>query len=157
MANLINFFAYAELMNPKVMEEHGLKYNAAFSVSLSAMKLVFNKTPFEEGAPPGLGLPNIVNTHNNLGMMEGIVYEMDEKHLPKLDEIHRCPNEYQRKVMRFTRHDFVLINAFTYVAREDKTSDGLRPSKALMQKIKGAKKFLQMLYFSRIMGTPTCD
>ena len=157
MANMINFFTYGELMNPKVMEEHGLKYNALFSVSLSSWKLVFNKTPFEDNAPEGLGLANIVPTADSIGMMEGIIYEMDEAYLPRLDEIHRCPKEYQRKVMRFNKHDFTLTNAFVYVAREEKTAPNLRPSKAIMLKIRGAKKNLQMLYFSRVMNTPTLD
>ena len=81
MANLINFFTYGELMNPKVMEEHGLQCKAMFSVSLSACKLVFNKTPFEDNPPPKLGLANIVHTQNGLAMMEGILYEMEESYL----------------------------------------------------------------------------
>ena len=157
MANLIHFFTYGELMNPKVMEEHGLQYQALFSVGLSAWKLVFNKTPFEEDAPPGLGLANIVPTDNGQGMMEGVLYEMEESYLPKLDEIHRCPKEYTRIKMRVTKHDFTAASVFAYVAREDRTSDKLRPSKATMQKIRGARRHLQMLYFSRLVNTPTYD
>jgi hypothetical protein len=157
MANMINFFTYAELMNPKELEALGFKYNAMFSVSLSSWKLVFNKTPFESTAPEGLGLANIAQTTDSLGMMEGVIYEMDEAYLPRLDEIHHCPKEYQRKVMRFNKHDFTMVNAFIYVAREEKTGANLRPSKAMLQKIRGAKKQLQMLYFSRVMNTTTLD
>ncbi|OGW15331.1 MAG: hypothetical protein A3K09_05605 [Nitrospinae bacterium RIFCSPLOWO2_12_FULL_47_7] len=157
MANMINFFTYGELMNPKVMEEHGLQYNALFCVSLSAWRLVFNKIPFEENAPPELGLANIVPSQNGLGMMEGVLYEMDERYLPQLDELHRSPKEYQRKTMRFTKHDFTSISGFVYVAREGTTSDNLRPSKAILQKIRSAKKNMQMLYFSRLMNMPTYD
>lgn len=157
MANMINFFTYAELMNPKVMEELGLKYNAMFCVTLSSWKLAFNKTPFDSDAPAGLGLANIVPTADNQGMMEGVMYEMDEAYLPRLDEIHRCPKEYQRKTMRFNKHDFTMVGGYAYIARAEKTGTQLRPSKAIMQKIRGAKKQLQMLYFSRIMNTPTLD
>lgn len=157
MANMINFFTYGELMNPKCLEELGLKYNALFSVSLSSWKLVFNKTPFEENAPEGLGLANIVPTTDKLGMMEGVLYEMDENYLPRLDEIHHCPKEYQRKVMRFNKHDFTITSGFVYVAREEKTATNLRPSKEVMLKIRGAKKFLQMLYFSRVMNIPALE
>jgi hypothetical protein len=144
-------------MNPKAMEEQGLHCHAMFSASLSAWKLAFNKTPFADNAPPGQGLANIVPTDNGQGMMEGVLYEIDEGHLPKLDEIHRCPKEYTRMKVRVTKHDFTTVGAFVYVAREDKTNDKLRPSKAVMQKIRGAKKQLQMLYFSRLMNIPTCD
>ncbi|MBI4384413.1 MAG: gamma-glutamylcyclotransferase [Nitrospinae bacterium] len=156
MGGLINFFAYGELMNQELMKEMGLEYKALFCVTLSAWKLTFNKIP-EGNAPPGLGLPNIVPAPSNLGMMEGVMYEMDEKFLPRLDEIHHCPGEYARKVMRCTKHDFTLTNAYIYIARPEKTQEGLKPSKAMMKKIRGARKNLQMLYFSRLMNTPTVD
>lgn len=97
MPNYINFFAYDELMLPEVFEQHGLEANARFSVTLSAHKLMFNKIPFGQEIKEGAGLPNIVTTDGNLGMMEGILYEIEEEFLPKLDEIHHHPDQYQRK------------------------------------------------------------
>ncbi len=157
MSNIIKFFAYGELMNEAHFREQGLDYKAKSSVTLSAWRIVFNKIPTDADAPPGLGLANIEPTPNNAGMMFGILYEMDETYLPRLDEIHQAPEEYQRKVVRFTQHDFNMTNGLVYVARQEKTKSGLKPSKAMLKTLKGAKQGLTMLYFSKLMITPTID
>ena len=157
MADVVNFFAYGELINEDYFKEKGLEYISKSSVTLSAWRLVFNKIPIDNGGVERLGLVNIEPTPDNAGMMHGELYVMDEKFVPKLDEIFGHPDEYQRKVMRFNRHDFILINGLTYIARPDKIATGLKPSKATMKIFRKAKKFFPMLYFSRLMNTPTCD
>jgi|TARA_B100000745_G_scaffold278526_1_gene209587 hypothetical protein len=157
MADVVNFFAYGELINEDYFKEKGLEYISKSSVTLSAWRRVFNKIPIDTGGVEGLGLVNIEPTPDNAGMMHGELYVMDEKFVPKLDEIFGHPDEYQRKVMRFNRHDFILINGLTYIARPDKIATGLKPSKATMKIFRKAKKFFPMLYFSRLMNTPTCD
>ena len=157
MADVVNFFAYGELINEDYFKEKGLEYISKSSVTLSAWRRVFNKIPIDNGGVEGLGLVNIEPTPDNAGMMHGELYVMDEKFVPKLDEIFGHPDEYQRKVMRFNRHDFILTNGLTYIARPDKIATGLKPSKATMKIFRKAKKFFPMLYFSRLMNTPTCD
>ncbi len=157
MADVINFFAYGELMNEEYFKQQKLEYIAKSSVTLSAWEVAFNKIPTEEGAPEGLGMPNIEPTPSSAGMMFGVMYEVDASFLPRLDEIHEAPKQYQRKVMRFTRHDFNQVNGLVYVARPENTRSGLKPSKATMKIIRGAKKAMPMLYFSRLMNTRTCD
>ena len=157
MADVVNFFAYGELINEDYFKEKGLEYISKSSVTLSAWRRVFNKIPIDTGGVEGLGLVNIEPTPDNAGMMHGELYVMDEKFLPKLDELFGHPDEYQRKVMRFNRHDFILVNGLTYIARPDKIATGLKPSKATMKIFRKAKKLFPMLYFSRLMNTPTCD
>ncbi len=157
MVDAVNFFAYGELINEDYFKEKGLEYVSKSSVTLSAWRRVFNKIPIDNGGLEKLGLVNIEPTPDNSGMMHGELYVMDEKFLPKLDELFGHPDEYQRKVMRFNRHDFILINGLTYIARPDKIATGLKPSKATMKIFRKAKKFFPMLYFSRLMNTPTCD
>jgi len=108
MADIINFFAYAELMNEDYFREQGLDYVDKLSVTLSAHRVVFNKIPNDENVLEGQGWSNIEPTPDNAGMAIGIMYEMDESYLPRLDEIHQAPKEYQRKVMRFNKHDFAM-------------------------------------------------
>ena len=153
----INFFAYDQLMNQEVMKSNGFEWIAHFSVTLSAYQLVFNKIPDDEDAPEGLGLPNIEPAPSNLGMMQGVMYEMKEGALEALDAFHKQPKEYQRKVMRITRHDFTLVNAYVYIAPYEKTQTGLRSNKEFKKHLRGARKNIQMLYFSHIMNLPTID
>ena len=157
MADVVNFFAYGELINEDYFKEKGLEYISKSSVTLSAWRRVFNKIPIDTGGVEGLGLVNIEPTPDNAGMMHGELYVMDEKFVPKLDEIFGHPDEYQRKVMRFNRHDFILVNGLPYIARPDNIATGLKPSKATMKIFRKAKKLFPMLYFSRLMNTPTCD
>ena len=104
MKNVINFFAYGELMNKDIFSQHGLECLAWTTVTLSAWKVVFNRIPKEKDSPEGLGLTNIEPTPDSDGMLYGVLYEMDDSFLPRLDEIHNYPEETLRKVFRFTRH-----------------------------------------------------
>ena len=93
MKNVINFFAYGELMNKDIFSQHGLECLARTTVTLSAWKVVFNRVPKEKDSPEGLGLTNIEPTPDSDGMLYGVLYEMDDSFLPRLDEIHNYPEE----------------------------------------------------------------
>jgi hypothetical protein len=157
MPNLINWFAYDEMMNPEVIKESGLVYEAAFSVTLSAYKLVFNKIPKDNGGKENLGLANIAPVTDNLGMMEGVLYEMLEENVPKLDALYGHPDEYQRKKMRFTKHDFTFVDGIVYIAQKDRTKSGLLPSKDMLKTYKGCRKILTKLYLSRLLIRPAIE
>ena len=157
MPNLINWFTYDEMMNPEVIKEAGLEYEAAFSVSLSAYKLVFNKIPLDNGGKEKLGHANIAPTKDNLGMMEGVLYEMLEENVPKLDALYGHPDEYQRKTMRFTKHDFTFVDGIVYIAQKDRTQSGLLPSKDMLKIYKGCRKILTKLYLSRLLIRPAIE
>ncbi len=157
MPNLISWFAYDEMMNPEVIKKAGLEYETAFSVSLSAYKLVFNKIPLDNGGKENLGLPNIEPIPGNLGMMEGVLYEMPEENLPKLDALYHHPEEYQRRKMRFTKHDFTFVNGIVYIAQKDRTKKGLMPSKDMLKVYKGCRKILTKLYLSKLLIRPAIE
>jgi len=157
MSNLINWFAYDEMMNPEVIKKAGLEYEAAFSVTLSAHKLVFNKIPVDNGGKENLGLANIVPTMDNLGMMEGVLYEMLEENVPKLDALYHHPEEYQRRKLRFTKHDFTFVNGIVYIAQKDRTKKGLMPSKEMLKVYKGCRKILTKLYLSKLLIRPALE
>ncbi len=157
MIDLVNFFAYGDLMDEEYFKAQGLEYVDKSSVTLSAWRLVFNRIPTDENSPEGLGLANIEPTHNNAGMMFGMNYEMKDSFVPLLDKIHDYPKQFVRKVLRLNRHDFTLINGFAYIARPELTKKGLKPSKAMMKTLRITKKHVPMLYFSRLMGTKTLD
>ena len=157
MPNIINWFAYDEMMNPEVIKEAGLEYEAAFSVSLSAYKLVFNKIPLDNGGKENLGHANIEPIPGNLGMMDGVLYEMLEENLPKLDALYHHPEEYQRRKMRFTKHDFASVTGIVYIAQKDRTKSGLLPSKDMLKVYKGCRKVLTRLYLSRLLIRPAIE
>ena len=85
------------------------------------------------------------------------MYEIDERLLPKLDEIYKYPEEYNRKKMRLTKHDFTYVNGIVYYAQDNRTQEELMPSKAMLKSYKECRGNITMLYISRLMGTPTAD
>ena len=157
MASLIHFFAYDKFMIPENLEAEGIPFKAYFSVTLSAYHVVYNKIPDDPDALEGLGLPNIEPTNSNLGMMSGVLYEVDDKYLDQLDALYKHPDEYRRHKMRFTKHDFTLVNAVVYIAGKEKTKKGLKPTKAMLKSLRPARKHVQMLYFARMMNARTLD
>ena len=152
MSNIIRVFIYDELMNEEVFREHGLNFRDKSSVTLSAYKRVFNKIPLDSGGQEELGMANVEPTHDNLGMLIGMMYEVEETLLSRFDEIYHHPTEYNRKVMTFQRHDFAQTRGIIYIALLEKTKPGLKPSKAMMKRYRGARKAFDMLQFSRLMN-----
>ena len=157
MSEKISFFAYNELINETVFKESGFEYIEKVTVTLSAQRIIFNRVPPEGKGLEGEGLPNIETTPDNAGMMEGVLYEMKDSFLPKLDEFHGYPEECNRKLKNLNRHDFNTVRGIVYFAQPDKITAKLKPSKAIMKLFRNAKKEFSMLYFARLMNTRTCD
>ena len=157
MSEKISVFTYNELLNEDYFKEMGFDYIEKVTVTLSAQRLVFNRLPPKGTGIEGQGLPNIEPTPNNAGMMEGVLYEMNDTFLPKLDEFHGYPTECSRKLMDLNRHDFNTVRGIIYFAQPDKIEEKLKPSKALMKLYRKSRKEHTMLYFARLMNTRTCD
>ena len=157
MSDKISFFAYNELINENYFKEVGFEFIEKVTVTLSAQRIVFNRLPSEQNYTGSQGLPNIEPTPDNAGMMEGVLYEMRDTFLPKLDEFHDYPKECNRKLMNLNRHDFTTVRGIVYFAQPSKIAKNLKPSKTLMKLFRNSKKEFSMLYFARLMHTRTCD
>jgi len=157
MPEKISVFAYNELINEDYFKEKGFEYIDKVTVTLSAQRIVFNRLPLEGEGIEGQGLPNIEPTPNNAGMMEGMLYNMYDTFLPKLDAFHGYPKECNRKVMDLNAHDFHTVRGIVYFAQPDRIGDKLKPSKSLMKLFRKSRKEMTMLYFARLMNTRTCD
>ena len=157
MSEKISVFAYNELINEDYFKEKGFEYIDKVTVTLSAQRIVFNRLPLEGEGIEGQGLPNIEPTPNNAGMMEGMLYDMYDSFVPKLDEFHGYPNECNRKLMDLNAHDFHTVRGIVYFAQPDRIGDKLKPSQALMKLFRKSRKEMTMLYFARLMNTRTCD
>ena len=157
MSEKISVFAYNELINEDYFKEMGFEHIEKVTVTLSAQRIVFNRLPPEGKGIEGQGLPNIEPTPDNAGMMEGVLYEMQDTFLPKLDAFHGYPKVCNRKLMNLNRHDFITVRGIVYFAQPDNLGEKLKPSKALMKLFRKSRKEMTMLYFARLMNTRTCD
>ena len=157
MSEKISVFTYNELLNEDYFKEMGFDYIEKVTVTLSAQRLVFNRLPPEGTGIEGQGLPNIEPTPNNAGMMEGVLYEMHDTFLSKLDDFHGSPTECPRKSTGPNQPVSKTVRGIIYFAQPDKIGDKLKPSKALMKLYRKSRKEHTMLYFARLMNTRTCD
>ena len=157
MSEKISVFTYNELLNEDFFKEKGFEYIDKVTVTLSAQRIVFNRIPPEDTGIDGQGLPNIEPTPNNAGMMEGVLYDMHDTFLPKLDEFHGYPKECDRKLMDLNAHDFHTVRGIVYYAQPNRIAEKLKPSKELMKLYRKSRKEHSMLYFARLMNTRTCD
>ena len=78
MGEIVRVYLYDEMMNEAIFKEQGLEFQSKYSVTLSAYKRVFNKIPVDNGGLEELGQANVVPTDDNLGMLIGMMYEIDE-------------------------------------------------------------------------------
>ncbi len=119
-------FVYGTLMDPEKAEKIFKRRPKAKIAFLPGYEVVFNK----EGM--GLGNPNIKPGKG----VWGVVYEVDDRDLQKLD---RISPKYERKLVK------VLIDgreceAWVYVAKPEFVNDSLKPDRSCIERmIKGAK------------------
>jgi gamma-glutamylcyclotransferase len=116
------YFAYGSNMNPDRMQARGMTFFRAEPATLSDYKLVFNVLG-DDGGPHGYA--NIVPRRHDF--VEGILYEISQADLAKLDAIEDVPTTYQRGQVRVSVESRGLIEATTYIGM--RTGSGLFPTK----------------------------
>jgi len=94
---------------------------------LPGYEVVFNKEGMEKGNP---------NIKPGKRGVWGVVYEVDEKNLQKLD---RISPKYERKLVRVVI-DGEECEAWVYIAKPEFVNDSLKPDRSCIERmIKGAK------------------
>lgn len=107
------YFAYGSNMNQERLESRVGKVKKVGTARLFGWKLTFNC------GRNAWRFANIIMTGlYGQDMVEGIVYELDEKQLKKLDEFEGSPYAYQRIIHPYNRrrnmHIYVCLNP-TYI------------------------------------------
>ncbi len=120
-------FVYGTLMDPEKAERIFRRLPKAKVAFLPGYEVVFNKEGLEKGNP------NIKPGERGVW---GVVYEVDENDLQKLD---RISPKYERRLVR------VMVNgnerdAWVYVAKPEFVNDRLKPDRSCIEKmVRGAK------------------
>ena len=76
------------------MERKGVEYTSRQRAVLQGYRVLFNKKALREQMPPDIGFANI-NAHA-AGCVEGVLYDIPDEHLDRLDESERYPEHYGR-------------------------------------------------------------
>ncbi len=128
-----------------------MEFSQRNRATLHGYRLEFNKVSSEN---PDEGYANIVQFEN--GIVEGVLYEIRDTDLSKLDEHQGCPDQYER-----IRLEVVLAGqrakAFAYKARPEKVKFGLKPTMEHMGHLMAAGSLLSESYRRKLSVWETLD
>lgn len=148
----MKYFAYGSNMDPERMKNRGVKFLKRERAILKGFKLVFNKISFQN---PGEGFANIVEDDKEV--VEGILYEIEENDLEKLDRHEGYPSHYTRIKVNVTLENGQTVEAITYIARPDRTREGLKPSKEYLRHLLKGCDLLSKEYCEKLRNVETLD
>jgi gamma-glutamylcyclotransferase (GGCT)/AIG2-like uncharacterized protein YtfP len=144
---MIKYFAYGSNMNEKRMEERDIRFSKKQKAILPGCQLVFNKIACYNN---NQGYANI-QLHPS-DKVEGILYNIPNEDLQKLDIFEGFPTHYERwEVTLLVKEK--LVNAITYIAHPSKTAKGLRPTRDYLNHLLAGKSFLSKEYYDKLENT----
>jgi len=148
----VKYFAYGSNMNPDRMKSRGVKFLRRIHAVLNGWRLEFNKVSFRN---PREGYANIVRDENSI--VEGILYEILDSDIGKLDRYEGYPDHYDRITVKVRLDNGSEIEAFTYIAQPDKVRSGLKPSKEYLNHLLKGSDLLSKEYRDRLSKLETLN
>ncbi len=148
----VNYFAYGSNMDSKRMKERGIYFSQRERGFLNGYSLKFNK---QASANPAEGKANIMP--NKEGLVEGIIFEISQPDLSKLNQFEGYPDHYMQKMVTVKNGNGTNIDCLTYIAKSDKVKDGLLPTKEYINHLLAAKDILLEAYYEKLKSLKTLD
>ena len=93
----MKYFAYGSNCNPAILRRKGVEFTDRQRAELRGYRLMFNKKSLRAALPDNVGFANI--NEDAAGVVEGILYEIADTSLGRLDESERYPDHYDRVVV----------------------------------------------------------
>lgn len=129
------------------MAKKRVEFTSRSRGTLSGFRLLFNKMALRDRLPDGIGFANI--NRDPTGTVEGVVYDIHDEQLQRLDESERYPDHYGR-ILVSIETETGLLECQTYQARPEKCADGLVPSRNYLNHILAGRDFLSEQYFEAL-------
>ncbi len=150
----MKYFAYGSNCNPSVMKRKGVRFTSRQRAVLRGYRLLFNKRAMRSSLPDDIGFANINEDAD--GIVEGILYEIVDDDLERLDETERYPEHYDRMDVTVDS-EAGQQRCCTYQAQPDKVSAGLKPSRNYLNHILAASDFLSRQYYEALDKAQTYE
>ena len=148
----VKYFAYGSNMNIVRMRERGIRFSKREWAVLEGYRLVFNKIASRNRME---GYANIVEDRGNY--VEGILYDIADEDLKKLDKYEGYPQHYDRKKLKVRLVNGETVKAVVYVAQQEMTSDELKPSKDYLNHLLKGCDLLSKKYCEKLKNVETID
>jgi gamma-glutamylcyclotransferase len=143
------YFAYGSNMDFNQLQKREISFEFLGKATLHNFKLQFNKIASKK---EGVGYANI---SSQIGKsVEGLLFKTENIEI--LDKFEGYPNHYEKQKL------YVLFNGentevVVYVARTEKTKEGLMPEKEYLNRLLTAKEYLSEQYYEQLKSTETID
>jgi gamma-glutamylcyclotransferase len=145
------YFAYGSNMDPDQLAERRINPLSRRHARLAGYALLFNKLATKN---PSEGKANITPCVG--GIVEGIVYEVVEKELKRLDDKEGIQSgDYLRVKLSVELDDGSHVDAMAYVAHPSKVRSGLKPTKVYLRHLLAGADLLSREYVERLNTTAT--
>jgi cation transport regulator ChaC len=145
------YFAYGSNIDPERLKGRSVNFLHAEHGALEDYALSFNKRSkkfFDRG---------FANVTPSVGEhVEGVLYQVTEEDLLKLDKFEGCPTHYERVSLPIVAKTG-LVTAYVYVAKKEWIVEGLKPTKEYLNHLMKGKEFFTEPYFNRLKTIPTTD
>jgi gamma-glutamylcyclotransferase (GGCT)/AIG2-like uncharacterized protein YtfP len=139
----MKYFAYGSNMNPAVLAKKRVEVAGRCAATLEGYALRFEKRSLRPLLPENIGFANIVPARGK--HVEGVLYDIPDESLTRLDDSERCPKHYERIAVVVTTASGHM-DCFAYRARPDKTAKGLIPSLNYVSHMLAAGALLSKAY-----------
>jgi gamma-glutamylcyclotransferase len=137
-------------MNPNRIRERNISFSKRVHSVLKNYSLKFNKVASHSSKK---GYANIVPEKN--GVVEGVLYDVSDSDLPKLDRYEGHPDHYDRIDAKVQLDNKREVEAVTYIAQSDKVREGLIPSKNYLDHLLAASDVLSKSYLDKLKSQET--
>lgn len=148
----MKYFAYGSNMDPDRMRRRGIRFYKREHAILEGWRLKFNKIASRN---PREGYANIEKDPRSI--VEGILYEIQDSDIEKLDKYEGYPNHYYRIKVRVKLDSGEEVEAITYIARSNKVREGLKPSKEYLSHLLKGCDLLSKEYCEMLRNWETLD
>jgi len=147
----MRYFAYGSNMDPDRMIERGVNFLKRERAILKGWKLTFNKIAYQN---PNEGYANIEKDDESV--VEGILYEIPEEDIEKLDRYEGVPNHYERLSV-VVQSNNGAVKAITYIANPNKVREGLKPGRDYLNHLLKGCDLLTEEYCEKLRKWETLD
>lgn len=148
----MKYFAYGSAMDSERVRKRGIRFSQRRHATLKGYRLEFNKVASRD---PREGYANIVQYEN--GIVEGVLYDIEDSDLSRLDRHEGYPDHYKRVEVRVQLDDRQEVEAVTYVAQPDRVRYELMPSRDYLNHLLAAGDILSESYRRKLQLWQTLD
>ena len=147
------YFAFGSNMLKARLEERVSLVKSLGKATLKGYSFSYSKLSVIDKSGKG-------NIHpNKKSNVEGVVFELTQSQIEKLDKYEGVPHHYLREIKTITFDNQQMIEAFIYIANAKKIDQGLRPTKEYLKRVlAGAHEHeLSAHYISQYLDVETLD